>query len=62
LYSPGKSEIEKAKRIVSAFEAAEKKGVAAIQVDGKFIDYPVVQQARRTLEMAAGIASHKNGS
>jgi citrate lyase subunit beta/citryl-CoA lyase len=61
LYSPGRREIEKAKRIVSSFEAAEKMGVAAIQVDGKFIDYPVVEQARRTLEMAASIASSGDG-
>jgi citrate lyase subunit beta/citryl-CoA lyase len=62
LYSPGKGEIEKAKRIVSSFESAEKKGLAAIQVDGKFIDYPVVAQARRTLEMAASIGSLEAGS
>lgn len=57
LYSPGRGEIAKAEKIISAFEAAEKQGLAVIQVDGKFIDYPVVAQARRTLEIAAGIFS-----
>jgi citrate lyase subunit beta/citryl-CoA lyase len=57
LYSPSRNEVDKAQKIVSAFEAAEEQGLAAIQVDGKFIDYPVVAQARRTLEMAATIAS-----
>jgi citrate lyase subunit beta/citryl-CoA lyase len=62
LYSPGKTEIDKAERIVSAFESAEKQGLAAIQVDGKFVDYPVVAQARRTLEMAATIAASDKGA
>lgn len=61
LYTPSKDEIDKADRIVSAFESAEKQGLAAIQMDGKFIDYPVVAQARRTLEMAATIFSIGNG-
>jgi citrate lyase subunit beta / citryl-CoA lyase len=60
LYSPSKEEIAKAEKIISAFEAAEKLGLAAIQVDGKFIDYPVVAQARTTLKIAAGIFSPGN--
>ncbi len=57
LYSPDPDAIDNARRIVSAFETAEEQGLAAIRVDGKFIDYAVVAQARRTLEMAAAIAS-----
>ncbi len=52
LFSPSEEEVAFAKRVISAFEAAEKKGTAALQVDGKFIDYPVVEQARRILKMA----------
>ena len=37
------------RRIVDAFERAERSGVAAVQVDGKFVDYPVYQLARRRL-------------
>ncbi len=39
-------------RIVAAFEEAEKAGIASIQVDGYFVDYPIVEKARRTLDTA----------
>ena len=42
-----------ARRYVQAFEEAEAAGLASIQVDGYFIDYPIVDKARRVLELAA---------
>ena len=39
-YLPSAEELARAERIVAAFEAAEAKGEAAIQVDGQMIDYP----------------------
>ena len=33
----------------------EKAGKAAIQLEGKFIDYPVVEKSRRIVEMAKTI-------
>jgi citrate lyase subunit beta/citryl-CoA lyase len=54
-------EIAKARRHVAAFEEAEASGSASIQVDGYFIDYPIVEKARRTLEIAAQLeASEKS--
>jgi citrate lyase subunit beta / citryl-CoA lyase len=38
-----------ARRIVDAFEGAEASGVASIRVDGRFVDYPVYEQARANL-------------
>jgi citrate lyase subunit beta/citryl-CoA lyase len=38
-----------ARRIVEAFEQAEAGGIASIQVDGRFVDYPVYQLARGKL-------------
>ena len=52
IFSPTKEEIQLAEKVIQAFEEAEAVGVAAIQLDGKFIDYPVVERARRTLEIA----------
>jgi citrate lyase subunit beta/citryl-CoA lyase len=52
VFSPTKEEIFYAEKVIQAFEEAEQSGVAAIQLDGKFIDYPVVERARRTLKMA----------
>ncbi|MGN6167483.1 MAG: HpcH/HpaI aldolase/citrate lyase family protein [Solirubrobacteraceae bacterium] len=42
-------QIAAAKRIVEAFEAAEANGVASIRVAGRFVDYPVYEQARAKL-------------
>ena len=51
-FSPDDATIAQAKRVVAAFEKAEAEGLASIQMDGQFIDYPIVQRARRVLESA----------
>ena len=51
-FTPTGEEVAKAERYVAAFEEAEARGSASIQVDGYFIDYPIVEQARRTLRIA----------
>jgi citrate lyase subunit beta/citryl-CoA lyase len=53
LFSPTKDEIEYAHKVIQAFEAAEDAGTAAIQLDGKFIDYPVVERSKRILKLVA---------
>ncbi len=57
ILSPSSAEAEWARRVVAAFEIAEKAGSASLQLDGKFIDYPIVHRARRVVEMADRIAS-----
>ena len=54
-FTPTGEETAKAERYVAAFEEAEARGSASIQVDGYFIDYPIVEQARRTLRIAQAI-------
>lgn len=49
-YLPSGEELARAERIVAAFEAAEARGAAAIQVDGQMVDYPVVHRARAVIE------------
>jgi citrate lyase subunit beta / citryl-CoA lyase len=44
-------EVEQARRVVEAFEEAEAAGVASIQVDGRFIDYPLYYRARHRLRL-----------
>ncbi|MDT8861006.1 CoA ester lyase [Alkalihalobacillus sp. MEB130] len=51
VFSPSKEEIEEAKQIVSAFEEAEKQGVASISVDNKLVDYPVYRRAKEILSI-----------
>ncbi len=56
-YAPGEAEIEKARRIVEAFDAAEEKGLGVVALGSKMIDPPVVKRALRTIEQA--VASGK---
>ena len=51
-FTPTETEIAFATRVVDAFEKAEREGSSSIQLDGYFIDYPIVYKARRTLELA----------
>ena len=51
-YMPSEAEIKRAEKIVEAFNAAETGGSASIQVDGYFIDYPIVEKAHAVLNLA----------
>ncbi len=51
-FTPSETEIAFARRVVDAFDKAEREGSSSIQLDGYFIDYPIVYKARRTLETA----------
>ena len=57
VFTPTVDEVAFAEKVVAAFEAAEAEGLASIQVDGYFVDYPIVDQARRTLDLMARIKS-----
>ena len=52
IFSPTDKDIDKAHKIVAAFKAAEAAGTGVLQVDGKFIDLPLVKQAQRILKIA----------
>ncbi|UOQ94769.1 CoA ester lyase [Halobacillus shinanisalinarum] len=47
IFTPKEEEVEKAKRVIDAFREAEEKGIAAIEVDGEMVDYPVIRQAKK---------------
>jgi citrate lyase subunit beta/citryl-CoA lyase len=49
-FTPSPEQVEEARRIVEAFDAAPHAG--ALQLDGKMIDAPHLKQARRILERA----------
>lgn len=51
-FSPSQSEIDQARRIVDAFEAAEGQGRGSTSLDGRVIDVPVVKRARALLAQA----------
>jgi citrate lyase subunit beta/citryl-CoA lyase len=51
-FAPPAAEIEHARRVVAAAEEAEQQGIGAIAIGGKMIDRPVLDRARRTLDLA----------
>ncbi|MBI4496120.1 MAG: CoA ester lyase [Deltaproteobacteria bacterium] len=52
LFTPSAEEIAYARKVIAAFEEAERAGRAALQLEGKFIDYPVVERSRQILALA----------
>lgn len=53
VFTPSAEAVAWARRVVEAFEKAEAEGSASIQIDGQFVDYPIVARARRVLTLAA---------
>ena len=51
-FLPTQKEIEKAKKIVIAFEDAESKGIGVVSLGSKMIDAPVVKRARKVVKLA----------
>ncbi|MBN1858403.1 CoA ester lyase, partial [Candidatus Bipolaricaulota bacterium] len=51
-FAPTAAEIESARRVVEVAEEAESNGIGAIAIGGKMIDLPVLERARRTLDLA----------
>jgi citrate lyase subunit beta/citryl-CoA lyase len=59
VFTPTDAEIAFAERVTAAFAKAEAEGSAAIQLDGKFIDYPIVYRAQRVLSRIAAIRARR---
>ncbi len=55
VFTPSAEAVEHARRVVSAFAQAEAVGSASIQLDGYFIDYPIVYKAQRVLDLMQAI-------
>jgi citrate lyase subunit beta/citryl-CoA lyase len=51
-FAPTQPEIEKALKIVAAFEDAQQRGLAVVSLGSKMIDPPVVERARRLVARA----------
>ena len=61
-FSPSPADIEHARRVVAAFEEAERAGKGSTSLDGKVVDVPVVKRARALLEVAESIQHGRNPS
>lgn len=51
-FAPTMAEIEKAQRVVAAFNEAQQKGLAVVSLGSKMIDPPVVQRALKLVDRA----------
>jgi len=58
-YAPSTAEIEQARRMVAAYDAALAAGTGAVEFEGKMIDIPVVERAKRVLARAEAIAARQ---
>jgi citrate lyase subunit beta/citryl-CoA lyase len=54
-FAPTADEVERAGRIIAAFEEAEASGKGVVTVDGRMVENLHVEQARRTLAIQAAI-------
>jgi len=63
-FVPSAAEIEKALRIVQAFQAAEESGLGVVSLGSKMIDAPVVKRALRLVAQArrAGLIAETGGT
>jgi citrate lyase subunit beta/citryl-CoA lyase len=59
VFAPTAAEVEWSRKAVAAFAEAEKAGSASIQLEGKFIDYPIVYRAQRIVALAERIAARR---
>lgn len=50
-YTPTADDAQWARKIISSFAAAEAQGLASIQIDGYFVDYPIVEKAQRVVDL-----------
>ncbi len=55
IFSPTREEIDRAGQIIEVFDAALARGSGVAQLNGKLIDKPVVERARKVLEMARAL-------
>ena len=55
--TPTQEETDWARKIISGFAEAEATGSASIQIDGYFVDYPIVEKAQRIVDLAEAVAA-----
>jgi citrate lyase subunit beta/citryl-CoA lyase len=54
-FSPSAEEVEYARRVVEAWDAAEASGRGSLALDGRMVDVPVVKRAQNLLALAEAI-------
>jgi len=58
-FAPAEAEIERAKKVVLAFEDAQAQGLGVVSLGSKMIDPPVVKRALHTVDLAVAVGKIK---
>jgi citrate lyase subunit beta / citryl-CoA lyase len=61
VWAPSEEELEHARRVVEAFEAAEREGKGVVTVDGRMVENLHVDNARRALATAEAVEALSTG-
>jgi citrate lyase subunit beta/citryl-CoA lyase len=56
VFSPSEADVAGARKVLSAWDQAQARGAGALQLDGRMIDRPIAERARRVIEQADAIA------
>ena len=56
LFTPSQAEIDKARRLIEAYETARAAGQGVSRMDHEMVELPIVERARRTLALATRYA------
>jgi citrate lyase subunit beta/citryl-CoA lyase len=54
-FSPTAEEIDYCRKVLQAFEEANARGDGSIAFGGQLIDRPIIERARRTIDMAKSL-------
>ncbi|MEE9276086.1 MAG: CoA ester lyase [bacterium] len=57
VFTPTEGEAARAREVAAAFEAAAARGEASVTVDGRMVDYPIVDAARKTLALVEAVGT-----
>lgn len=52
VFSPSEAEVAYARKLLAAWEEAQAKGLGAVALDGRMVDRPIAERARRVIEQA----------
>lgn len=59
-FAPSEKQVEKAREVIRGFEQALRDGAGTVQVEGKMVDRPIVEKARRLLQAAEASKSDED--
>ena len=59
-FAPSEKQIQQARAVIDRFERAQREGLGTLQVDGKMVDWPIVEKARGLIRMAEASRPEEN--